>query len=100
MIRVLLVVVILMALPVGIYIVWRVFLSPAARAGQVDSVDPETLPWKWLLPIGGVLSLIAIILLGDGLLKGGKEDVYEPPRVVDGKIIPGKLRPKKTADDK
>lgn len=100
MIRLLLVIVVMMALPVGVYILWRIFLSSDARAGKVDSLDPESLPWRWLLPIGAVLSAAAIVFLADGFGHGGKEDIYVPAHVEDGKIVPGKLQPRHKAGER
>lgn len=93
MVRIFLITVVLFALPTGGYVLWRVFLSRRAREGVQDSFDWETMPWHWLLIAGGVLVLVGIVGLS-GFDEGGAGDIYERPHMIDGEIVPGRLRPR------
>ena len=70
-------------------------LTPAAlylllKRGQGESpvIAARNAPWVWLSAAGVLLA--AIVLSVWALSSGGEPGAaYQPPRVVDGKVVPG-----------
>jgi hypothetical protein len=106
-----------LALPSLIYVLWRLWRarpSPGAapapeddrggasgtpRADGVDAgaaagetIDWREAPWLWLLLAGAALLVLVLLL---GIFNEGAPDQgrYLPPRMEDGRILPGELRP-------
>ena len=77
-------------LPTVLYLVWlhAVRRPPAGAAGW------RRLPWAWLA-LGGV-ALTALVLFVVTVQFGStRPGVYVPPRVEDGRIVPGHIEPGK-----
>lgn len=94
MLRVAFIFAFLMALPTAIYVVWLLLLSPRAREGRALPIDWGIVPWQWLVPIGAVCAVVGLGLL-IGFERSGKDAVYERPKIIDGKVVPGRMRPRK-----
>lgn len=93
-------------LPTVIYVLWRLIATrqPAAgfhtAEGASDAVAPgpgggplwRDAPWLWLALAG--FALLAIVLLYGAFVHGSQPHVkYVPPRMENGQIVPGELRP-------
>ena len=76
--------------PLALYLLWFVRATKAAQAAGVEPPRLGDVPWPWLV-------VIAILLiagtLGAYLTMGGEGPGghYEPPRLIDGKIVPGHI---------
>lgn len=75
--------------PMALYMAWISLAQWRARSrGLSDMPQYGDAPWTMLLTAGVVL--LAITLGATALLTGDEPDsVYQPPRIVDGKIVPG-----------
>ena len=93
MLRVLFLFVVPLAAPVVGYILWRTFAP--RRAGGSEAIQAgqwERLPWPWLSVVGVALLMITLGWLA--LIEGGAPDArYQPPRMIDGRIEPGRMIP-------
>ena len=76
--------------PLALYLFW--FLR-ATKAAQVAGLEPPKLgdvPWPWLVVIAILLIVGALsaylTMSGEG--PGGH---YEPPHLIDGKVVPGHI---------
>ena len=88
MIRILLTYVAPLVLPFVGWILWR----RLSRSAQHPSQSMREAPWHWL-GLAGVV-LVAVTLGSIALFTGGTPgEVYQPPRVVDGEVLPGRHRP-------
>jgi hypothetical protein len=79
-------------LPVVLYLVWFVRASRAALAAGHASPRLGDVPWPWLVAIAILLlagAVGAYTTMG-GSRAGGH---YEPPHLIDGKIVPGRITP-------
>lgn len=83
-------------LPAAAYFLWLWFTRrrPAggAAAGEEQGPVPAgpEMPWLWLALAG--LVLLAATLSYVALTSGGPPDgVYEPPRLEDGRVVPGRI---------
>lgn len=90
MIRILFTYVLPLLLPSAIYFLW---MLPARRRAKAEGrEDPfwEKPPWLWLAGIGVLLfgASLAFFGLGEG---GPAWSDYEPPRIEDGGIVPGRV---------
>lgn len=103
-------------LPTAIYLLWRL-ISPrppvsgpgggadmtADEAGSTVATGSDELwrdtPWLWLAMAGAVL--LAIVLLLGVFVPGSSPQVqYVPPRLENGRIVPGELRPADSGADR
>lgn len=104
MVRILISYVIPLLLPTVMYFLWVAWVRRKIMASHspADSeVTPEEVaafeirtPWFRLILAGAVLVLVTLVL---GVFLGPKnppDSVYQPPRIVDGKIVPGEYVPK------
>ena len=89
MIRILLTYVLPLVLPALLYIFW-------VKISRVFGSNPDRQlrdgPWFWLAVAGFALmtaGMVALALIGTNPTEG----TYQPPRVEDGKIIPGHIVP-------
>jgi hypothetical protein len=79
-------------LPLALYLAWFVRASRAAQAAGQISPKLGDVPWTWLVAIAVLLlgGAISAYLTMGGSAAGGH---YEPPRLIDGKIVPGRIVP-------
>lgn len=68
----------LFLVPFALYLIWA-----AIRGKRSD------MPFYWLLGSGVALVLVAMVTLAQ-FETGGTTGAYEPPRLVDGRIVPGR----------
>jgi hypothetical protein len=90
MIRVFLTIILPLAVPTALYLLWMTTLgAPNDRA----AVPWTSVPWLWLAGAGAVLLAIVLLVVtvGFGTSQNG---VYVAPRFVNGHIIQGHLEPK------
>jgi hypothetical protein len=75
-----------LVLPTLIYFGWVLYMR---SRGAIET--PE-MPWAWLAVAGGLLLGVTFLALA---LFGGAApaDVYVPPAIVDGKVVPGHFEP-------
>ena len=87
--RVFLTIVLPLALPTVLYLLWlRATHSPEAAAG----VRWQALPWLWLVAAGVVLlaTVLVTVTVHFGTPQPG---VYVPPQYRGGRIVPGHIEP-------
>jgi cytochrome bd-type quinol oxidase subunit 2 len=78
--------------PTVAYIVWIYFRQEQEDAeAQGRKLPPwQEFPWAWLVSLGSVLVIAALILFGD--VGGTDADTeYRPARYEDGRLIPGEF---------
>ncbi|HEX6978388.1 MAG TPA: hypothetical protein VF342_03735 [Alphaproteobacteria bacterium] len=91
--RILLLYVLPILLPTLAYLAWlAVERRRVARAGEANMRRWPDLPWLSLLLLGLALAVTA------GVVKhlvtaSGTQGVYVPPRLIDGRIVPGHVEP-------
>lgn len=78
--------------PFVCYAVWAWFAT--RRRETLDSggaLEPwQRWPWAWLIIGGGVLAgAVMVFLFATGPEPPGENQRWVPPRVVDGKVVPG-----------
>ena len=93
MLRILFIIVVPLLVPTIIYVLWRTYAP--RRAGGSEAIQAgqwEHLPWPWLSGIG--VGLLALTLGWFAFSGGGGPDArYQSPRMIDGKIEPGRMIP-------
>lgn len=91
MAREILTLVVPLLLPTVIYLVWLRAMRWSETGGAVPW---HRLPWVWLAAIGVALTALVlfVVTVGFGTEKPGS---YVPPRVENGKIVPGHIEPAK-----
>ncbi len=75
-------------------ILYAIYLAAMRQRAQVTgAVKPswEDGPWFWLVVAGIVLSIGAFVVLGFAGGASTNSD-YIPPRIIDGKIVPGQTK--------
>lgn len=78
--------------PTIAYIVWVYFRQEQEDAeAQGRNLPPwQELPWFWLVSLGSILVIAALIFFGS--VDGAATDTeYRPARYEDGKLIPGEF---------
>ncbi len=78
-------------LPLALYLVWFARATRAAQAGGLDAPKLGDVPWPWLVAIGVLLIVsagTAYVVFGGN---GGPDGQYEPPHIIDGRIVPGHI---------
>ena len=77
-------------LPLALYLAWFARATRAAQAAGLEAPKLGDVPWPWLVAIGVLLIVSAgtafVVMGGSG---GGGQ--YEPPRIIDGRIVPGHI---------
>ncbi|HEX2113636.1 MAG TPA: DUF6111 family protein [Alphaproteobacteria bacterium] len=93
MLRVLLEYIVPIVLPSLLYLAWIAYENRRiARGGEGVLRRWQEGPWAWLFAAGVVLAVAGTLMLS--LLRGyGIEGQYVPPRVEDGRIVPGHVEP-------
>jgi hypothetical protein len=89
MIRVTLIELALVATPFLLFFLYRAIVT-SRRAGSGEAIN-ET-PYQILFLSGSAValaSLVAVVLIGRGESDTDRTQVYIPPRVVDGQVVPG-----------
>jgi hypothetical protein len=91
MAREILTLVVPLLLPTVLYLVW---LRAARWPEAGGTVAWHRLPWVWLAVTGVALTAVVlfVVTVGFGTETSG---IYVPPRVENGKIIPGHIEPVK-----
>lgn len=80
-------------LPSLVYLAWLFYENRRIANGGEGKVRRwEEGPWAWLvaggLALGVLVAIVTVVLTGRG-----KEGTYVPPRVEDGRVVPGHLEP-------
>jgi hypothetical protein len=91
MVRILVTYVIPLVVPVVAWFLWQHFFAqPVGPDGTPRRLRDA--PWPWL-GLAGVV-LVAGLLGSIALFGGGRPgEVYVPPQVIDGKVVPGRHLP-------
>lgn len=81
----------LFLLPLILYAIYIAAMRQRAQMTGAAKPNWEDGPWFWLVVAGIVLSIGAFLVLG---FVGGAPTTsdYIPPRIIDGKIIPGQTK--------
>ena len=84
-------------LPIAIYVAWLAAeRRRVVRAGTGQPPRWQDAPWVWLVVAGVLLATVAafaVALMGGDSIEGQ----YVPPRIENGRIIPGHVEPRPTA---
>lgn len=81
-------------LPAAVFVLWTWLRGRwvERHGGQAPAIEDG--PWFWLSLSGGLLVLAVVALTavmgGDA---GRPGEIYVPPHVVDGKVVPGQYQP-------
>jgi hypothetical protein len=90
MFRVVLQIVVPLLLPVAIYAVGSYWTSLRQGKGRLPGWEEGH--WFWVIALGVVLAFGSIGFL---TWSGGRPgEIYVPPHVEDGRMVPGELRPR------
>ena len=92
MFRVLLFYVAALVFPLVAFLLWR-YLSGLAHSPAGTAPAQQTpVPWIWVSLAGVILLIIAFVVMAvsDG---GSPDQVYHPPKLMDGRIQPGHFEP-------
>ena len=93
MLRVLLEYIVPIVLPSLLYLAWLAYENRRiAQGGEGVSRRWQEGPWAWLFA-GGVALAVAATLILSWWRGYGIEGRYVPPRVEDGRIVPGHVEP-------
>ena len=83
----------LVLLPTAIYLLWLTYLYyRARRTGTTDVPALREGPWFWLVMSGlalAIASYVAASLTEEGIPRGQ----YQPPRLENGEVVPGRRAP-------
>ena len=100
MLRVFLTIVLPLVLPTAVYLLWmrRAHWSPRGSGGSEqgsergEPVRWSALPWVWLAAAGALLLalMLFVVTVHFGRPQPG---IYEPPRMENGRIVPGHIEP-------
>lgn len=92
MTRTFLTIVIPFVAPTVAYVIWLYFRQEQADAEAQGRRLPawQEFPWTWLVSIGAILAITAVVLL-DATQGVDKNAEYRPARYEDGKLIPGEF---------
>jgi hypothetical protein len=81
-------------LPVLGYLAWNWLQLRRTQAGEQAEPTPDPADMPWIILAGAGVSLLMVTLLTLALLDDGGSpgQTYAPPRLEDGKVIPGRIR--------
>jgi len=100
MLRVILTIVLPLVLPTAVYLLWMrlTHWSPGRSQGSEQGLERgepvrwSALPWVWLAAAGALL--LALVLFVVTVHFGNPQPgTYEPPRMENGRIVPGHIEP-------
>ncbi|WP_299438464.1 hypothetical protein [uncultured Rhodospira sp.] len=103
--RVFLTIVLPLLAPSLLYIAWLFLRSRTASAqgdgGEASFVSRlgDNVPWLTLVLSGAVLAIGVTTTLYVIQPTGDPDSVYTPPRMENGRILPGEMRPREEASD-
>lgn len=118
MVRILITYVIPLLLPTVMYFIWTAWVrkqieanraQAAADPASADDAEGEDItaedvaayeirtPWFRLILAGAGLVVLGLVLSVFFGPKNPPESVYQPPRIVDGQVVPGQYVPKEDA---
>jgi hypothetical protein len=81
-------------LPAVVYAIWVWYRTGYVARHGGEAPRLEKGPWPLLLFLGAVLAFA--VLAVTALTRGGSpDDLYVPPHLEDGKMVPGHLEPRK-----
>ena len=84
------------ALPFIAYSLWRMVNALPNSKGEAAAPAPT----QWLALAGAVLALITVAVLTiAGPVDTARDGVYQPPRIEDGRIVPGRFDRGEDEDD-
>ena len=89
MLRVVLAIIVPLAAPTGLYLLWIIVSRPEGADGVLRW---SSLPWLWLAAAGAAL-LGAVLFLVTVRFGTPQNGVYVPPRYINGQIVPGHVDP-------
>lgn len=76
--------------PILLYSAYFLVVRQRAHMGGQPKPSWEDGPWYWLVASGLALMILSFAVFG--LFGGnGPDSVFQPPRIVDGEIQPGKV---------
>lgn len=83
--------------PSLLWLGWQAWRLKKAQAAGIPIEDEDggplaRLPVVWLAPLSGVLFVVMLIAFGV-LNRASPDSVYEPSRLIDGEVVPGRLSP-------
>ncbi len=80
--------------PTLLYLVWNWLQLRRTLAGKRAEPPPTFAEMPWLVLLGAGVSLLIVVLLALALVGGGGTPgmEYVPPRLEDGRIVPGQAR--------
>ena len=81
-------------LPMAVYASWVWYRAGYVARHGGEAPRLEQGPWPLLL-FAGAASAMIVLAVTAWLHGGAADETYVPPHVVDGKVIPGHLEPKK-----
>lgn len=84
--RALLAIVVPLALPTALYIIYMAMARRRAEATG-GAAPPMEMPWSWLIIAGGILVVVTFVALY--LFEDVGRGQYHPAQVIDGEIKPG-----------
>jgi hypothetical protein len=97
MLRILIEYAVPIALPSLLYLAWLAYENRRIARGEEGVLRRlEDGPWVWLFAAGVILAVAATALLAV-VGEPGTEGRYVPPRVENGKVLPGHVEPAKPA---
>ena len=93
MVRAILTILLPIAAPTALYLIWLWFARRKALAeGKTEIPQLGDAPWIWLA-CGGIALAIGVMWSLPFLTGGPVDGIYVPPHVVDGEIVPGQILP-------
>jgi hypothetical protein len=84
--RALLSIVVPLALPTILYVIYMALARRRAGAAGLP-VAPMEMPWSWLIVAGGILAAVTFVALY--VFEDGDRGQYYPAQVIDGEVKPG-----------
>lgn len=77
-------------LPIAVYLVWTWIAGKRRRTAEEPPLWYEG-PWFWLI-VAGFLLMVTVLAISATIGGGSPEGTYVPPRVEDGRVVPGYVK--------